>query len=54
MKNAKPCVFRNKAAGDRLAALHRKQFDLGLDGQPRRRSEAAKKGWMNRRAKGLT
>jgi hypothetical protein len=28
--------FRNKAAGNRMAANYRKQFGIGLDGKPRR------------------
>lgn len=29
-------TFRNKAAGNRMAAAYRKQMGLGLDGLPRR------------------
>lgn len=37
------CTFRNKAAAKRVAASYRKQFGLGLDGNPRRR----RIGWRN-------
>lgn len=33
-------TFRNKTAANRLAANYRKQFDIGMDGKPRRRGQA--------------
>ncbi len=36
MKRSRQCVFRNKAAANHAAAAYRKQFGIGLDGQPRR------------------
>lgn len=42
-KYRKSLVFRNAAAGKRAAASYRKQFDLGLDGLPRRRGKKATK-----------
>jgi hypothetical protein len=32
---------RNIRGGSRLAAAYRKQFDIGLDGEPRKRSKKA-------------
>lgn len=29
------CTFPNKTAADRAARAYRKQFDIGLDGEPR-------------------
>lgn len=36
-KYHKSLTFRNAAAGNRAAASYRKQFDLGINGEPRQR-----------------
>jgi len=39
----KNLTFKTKAASKKYGAAYRRQFDLGLDGEPRRRGKKGKK-----------